>query len=79
MPAGNASHITYRCEGICQRGFVSGLIFILRCLMKPGRPVSRVTNADIFTQDAFHGIKDDGSYYYPLNSTVKLGSVSYCK
>lgn len=44
-----------------------------------GRPVSRVTNADIYTQDVFHGIKDDGSYYYPLNSTVKFSLVSLNK
>jgi uncharacterized protein YfaS (alpha-2-macroglobulin family) len=44
-----------------------------------GRPVSRTTTADIYTQDVFHGIKDDGSYYYPLNSTVKFSLVSLNK
>ena len=44
-----------------------------------GRPVSRVTSTDIFTQDVFNGIKDDGSYYYPLNSTVKFSLVSLNK
>ncbi len=37
-----------------------------------GRPVSRMVSADIFTQDVFHGIKDDGSYYYPLNQPVRF-------
>ncbi|HEX8314398.1 MAG TPA: alpha-2-macroglobulin family protein, partial [Flavisolibacter sp.] len=44
-----------------------------------GRPVSRVTATDIYTQDVFHGIRDDGSYYYPLNSTIKFSLVSLNK
>ncbi|HZH36052.1 MAG TPA: alpha-2-macroglobulin family protein, partial [Flavisolibacter sp.] len=41
-----------------------------------GRPVSRLTASDIFTQPVFHGIRDDGSFYYPLNHTVKFSLVS---
>lgn len=37
-----------------------------------GRPVSRATNIDVFTQDVFFGIKQDWFYYYPLNQPVKL-------
>ncbi len=37
-----------------------------------GRPVSRATNVDVFTQDVFFGIKQDWFYYYPLNQPVKL-------
>ncbi len=37
-----------------------------------GRPVSRATNVDVFTQDVFFGIKQDWFYYYPLNQQVKL-------
>jgi len=37
-----------------------------------GRPVSRLASADIFTQDIFHGIKDDGSFYYSLNQPVRF-------
>lgn len=37
-----------------------------------GRPVSRATNVDVFTQDVFFGIKHDWFYYYPLNQPVKL-------
>lgn len=44
-----------------------------------GRPVSRVTAADIYTQPVYHGIKEDGSYYYPLNSTVNFSLVSLNK
>jgi uncharacterized protein YfaS (alpha-2-macroglobulin family) len=41
-----------------------------------GRPVSRTASADIFTQDVFHGIKDDGYYYYSLNQPVSFQLVS---
>lgn len=37
-----------------------------------GRPVSRHTAAEIFTQPVFFGIKDDGSYYYSLNQPVRI-------
>jgi uncharacterized protein YfaS (alpha-2-macroglobulin family) len=37
-----------------------------------GRPVSRGSTVDVFTQDVFFGIKQDWFYYYPLNQTVKL-------
>jgi alpha-2-macroglobulin len=44
-----------------------------------GRPVSRRASADIFTQDVFHGIKDDGYYYYSLNQPVRFNLVSVDK
>jgi len=37
-----------------------------------GRPVSRVTSADIPTQDVFFGVNYDWFYYYPLNQAVKF-------
>ena len=37
-----------------------------------GRPVSRSTSVDIFTQQTFFGVADDGFYYYPLNQTVSF-------
>src|SRR5450432_1643352 len=37
-----------------------------------GRPVSRSTSVDIFTQPAFFGVADDGYYYYALNQPVKF-------
>ena len=57
----------------------SGLLqanFYTTVFDETGRPVSRTTSADIFTQDVFHGIKDDGSYYYPLNQPVRFNLVS---
>jgi alpha-2-macroglobulin len=41
-----------------------------------GRPVSRLTTTDIYTQDVFHGIKQDGFGYYPLNANVAFSLVS---
>lgn len=44
-----------------------------------GRPVSRATSADIFTQDVFFGVKRDWYYYHPLNQPVKFQLVSVNK
>ncbi len=44
-----------------------------------GRPVSRATAVDIFTQDVFFGIKQDWFYYYPLNQPVKFNLVAVNK
>lgn len=44
-----------------------------------GRPVSRVSSADIYTQDVFHGVKSDEYYYYPLNQPVQFRLVSVNK
>ena len=37
-----------------------------------GRPVSRSTTVDIFTQPVYFGIADDGYYYYSLNQAVQF-------
>ncbi|RYZ23820.1 MAG: alpha-2-macroglobulin family protein [Chitinophagaceae bacterium] len=44
-----------------------------------GRPVARKTVADVFTQDIFHGVKDDGYYYYALNQPASFRLVSVSK
>ena len=44
-----------------------------------GRPVTRKTSAEIYTQPIFNGIKDDGFYYYSLNQPVKFELVSLNK
>ncbi|MGN6163854.1 MAG: alpha-2-macroglobulin family protein [Flavisolibacter sp.] len=44
-----------------------------------GRPVSRNTSVDIYTQDVFYGIKEDDYYYHPLNQPVKFGLISLDK
>ncbi|MEI2738680.1 MAG: hypothetical protein V9F01_07835 [Chitinophagaceae bacterium] len=37
-----------------------------------GRPVSRATTVDVFTQDIFFGIKQDWFYYYPLEPAGEI-------
>lgn len=44
-----------------------------------GRPVSRLASTPIYTQDVFHGVKDDGMYYYPLNQPVAFRLISVNK
>ncbi|HEU4470551.1 MAG TPA: MG2 domain-containing protein [Flavisolibacter sp.] len=57
----------------------SGLLqaaFYTTVFDETGRPVSRHITTDIYTQDVFHGIRDDGYYYYALNQPVSFGLVS---
>ena len=44
-----------------------------------GRPVSRMTAADIYTQAAFLGIEDDGINYYALNRPIVFPVVAVNK
>jgi uncharacterized protein YfaS (alpha-2-macroglobulin family) len=44
-----------------------------------GRPVSRMVQADISTQDAFLGIGDNGYDYFPLNQAVKFPLIALNK
>ncbi len=44
-----------------------------------GRPVSAVTNADVFTQNIFYGLGSDGYYYYPLNQSIKFPLIAVDK
>ncbi|RYF80899.1 MAG: alpha-2-macroglobulin family protein, partial [Chitinophagaceae bacterium] len=76
--AGNAS-ITFDVPAMYANSGLLGANFFTTVFDETGRPVSRVTATDIYTQDIFHGIKDDGSYYYPLNSTIKFSLVSLKK
>jgi len=44
-----------------------------------GRPVSRSVSADIYTQQTFFGVADDGYWYYPLNQTVRFPVIALDK
>ena len=73
--AGNATFsyevpAMYANSGLLQANFYSTVFD------ETGRPVSRVISSDIYTQDVFHGIKDDGYYYYSLNQPVRFNLVS---
>jgi uncharacterized protein YfaS (alpha-2-macroglobulin family) len=44
-----------------------------------GRPVSRKATADIYTQDIFYGLGNDGYYYYSLNQPVNFPLIALDK
>src|SRR5258708_226480 len=44
-----------------------------------GRPVSRSTSADIFTQPVFFGVADDGFSYYALNQVTQFRLIALDK
>ena len=56
----------YKNSGVLQANFYTTVFD------ETGRPVSRTTSVDIFTQNVFFGLKYDWSYYYPLNQPVKF-------
>lgn len=63
----------YKNMGVLQANFYATVFD------ETGRPVSRNTVADIYTQDAFFGIGDDGYWYYPLNQTVRFPIIAIDK
>jgi alpha-2-macroglobulin len=64
---------TFKNMGVLQANFYATVFD------ETGRPVSRNTSADIFTQQIFFGIAGDGYYYYPLGQTVDFGLVALDK
>jgi alpha-2-macroglobulin len=64
---------TYANMGVLQTSFYTTVFD------ETGRPVSRATTVDVFTQDVFFGIKQDWFYYYPLNQPVKFNMVAVNK
>ena len=44
-----------------------------------GRPVSRVSNAKVYTQPVFYGLGYDGYYYYALNQSIKFPLIAVNK
>jgi alpha-2-macroglobulin len=44
-----------------------------------GRPVSRNISVDIFTQNIFFGVADDGFWYHPLNQSAQFPIVAMDK
>ncbi|MEI9911148.1 MAG: hypothetical protein WDO71_16650 [Bacteroidota bacterium] len=72
---GNASEVyevpaTYSNMGALQTNFYTTVFD------ETGRPVSRATSVDIYTQDVFFGVKYDWFFYYPLNQAVKFNLVA---
>lgn len=56
----------FRNSGLLQASFYSTVFD------ETGRPVSRLTSADVFTQPAFFGVAEDDYWYYALNQPVKF-------
>jgi uncharacterized protein YfaS (alpha-2-macroglobulin family) len=44
-----------------------------------GRPVSRATSVDIFTQKVYFGVADDGYSFYPLDAPIRFGLIAVDK
>lgn len=57
---------TYADRGVLQANFYTTVFD------ETGRPVSRNSSIDIYTQEVFFGIKYDGWYYHPLNQPAKF-------
>lgn len=64
---------SFKNSGILQANFYATVFD------ETGRPVSRMTSADIFTQDVFFGIGSDGYWYQPLNQPVRFPIVAVDK
>jgi len=63
----------YRNMGLLQTDFYTTVFD------ETGRPVSRHTSVNIFTQPFFFGVADDGHLYYPLNQTVQFPIIALDK
>ena len=75
---GNATE-SYIVPEIYQNMGVLQANFYATVFDETGRPVSRNVSIDIYTQQAFFGIADDGYWYYPLNQTVRFPIIALDK
>jgi len=76
--SGNASESftakeEYKNVGLLQASFYTTVFD------ETGRPVSRSTSANIYTQPVFFGIGEDGWWYYPLNQPIKTPLIAINK
>jgi alpha-2-macroglobulin len=63
----------YKNVGLLQADFYSTVFD------ETGRPVSRLSSANVYTQPVYFGIADDGSWYYPLNQAVSFHLIALDK
>jgi alpha-2-macroglobulin len=75
---GNATQ-TYTVAEQLKNSGVLQTTFYTTVFDETGRPVSRASSIDVFTQDAFFGIKYDGWWYHPLNQPVNFTLASVNK
>ncbi|MBS1948425.1 MAG: alpha-2-macroglobulin family protein [Bacteroidetes bacterium] len=64
---------SYKNNGLLQASFYATVFD------ETGRPVSRNTTVDIFTQKTFFGIASNGYYWYALNQPVEFGLIALDK
>jgi uncharacterized protein YfaS (alpha-2-macroglobulin family) len=60
------------------RGLLSANIYTT-VFDETGRPVSRLTTADVYTQSIFYGLGHDGYFYYPLNQAIRFPLIALSK
>ncbi len=65
--------INYQNRGVLQADFFSTVFD------ETGRPVNRKNSIDIFTQDVFYGLGNDGYYYYGLNQKIAFPIIALNK
>jgi uncharacterized protein YfaS (alpha-2-macroglobulin family) len=75
---GNAKE-TYEVPGEYDNMGVLQTTFYTTVFDETGRPVSKATSIDVFTQEAFFGISYDGWWYHPLNKPVQFTLASVNK
>lgn len=64
---------SYTNRGVLEASFFSTVFD------ETGRPVNRKNSLDVFTQDVFYGIGNDGYYYYGLNQKVSFPVIALNK
>jgi uncharacterized repeat protein (TIGR01451 family) len=75
---GNATQTFDIPAGYANSGILQADIFST-VFDESGRPVSRRSDVDIYTQDVFYGIDHDGYYYYPLNQAIRFPVIALDK
>jgi uncharacterized protein YfaS (alpha-2-macroglobulin family) len=68
---GNATE-KYEVPGMFKNIGLLKAVFFATVFDETGRPVSRSTTVDIFTQPVFFGVADDGYSYYALNQKIEF-------
>lgn len=75
---GNAA-VSYAVPEMFKNAGVLQATFYTTVFDETGRPVSKNTSADIFTQSQFFGIGGDGFWYYPLNQAIRFPLIALDK
>jgi alpha-2-macroglobulin len=75
---GNAS-MSYEVSALYKNNGLLQATFYATVFDETGRPVSRSTTANIYTQEVFFGVGSDGYYYYALNRPVKFPLIAVDK